>query len=363
MQVLFDGPLNNLSLGNVSFNFLRELIKKRAVSAVFPVQDRADLSAFDCSEEMKPEIVSLINNRLIKINKDTPTLRVWHINGSERRLTNKQFLYTFYECDQPTVEEMTIVASQEHTFFSSTESCESFKKRGLENVSYVPIGFDPDFHRTNKKYLPEGVVNFGLVGKFEYRKNTKKIIQAWLKKFGNDSRFQLTCLIHNPFFEPQIMNQILAQTLEGKSYSNINLIPHQEKNSMVNEVYNAIDIDLSGMNGNEGWGLPSFNAACLGKICVVGNGGAHKDWAYGKNIILMEPDGKRPAYDNFFFKEGLPFNQGTFYDFNEDTLIDGMERALKLKSSYVEEERLDLQEEFSYKKSIDKILKTIFNEC
>lgn len=362
MQVLFEGPINNLSLGNVSFNFLRELIKKNAINGIFAVQDRADFSAFDNSKELEPEIINLINQRYFSLFKDAPVLRVWHINGAERKLTNKQYLYTFYECDQPTLEEINIVESQEHTFFSSSESCEHFKRTGLTNISYVPIGFDPDLHKTNKKYLPDGIINFGLIGKFEYRKNTKKIIQSWLKKFGNNSNYQLTCLVQNPFFEPQIMNQILAQTLEGKHYSNINFIPHQEKNSMMNEVYNAIDIDLSGMNGNEGWGLPSFNAACLGKICVVGNGGAHKDWAYGKNIVLIEPDGKKPAYDNYFFREGQPFNQGRFYDFSEDTLIDGMERAIRLKYSYIEEERGDLQEEFSYKKSIEKILKTIFNE-
>ena len=34
MKVLFDGPINNLSLGNVSVNFIRELLKKDAVSAI-----------------------------------------------------------------------------------------------------------------------------------------------------------------------------------------------------------------------------------------------------------------------------------------------------------------------------------------
>lgn len=363
MQVLFEGPINNLSLGNVSFNFLRELIKRKAVNGIFSVQDRADFSAFDSSEELKPEIIDLANKRFLSLSKDTPVLRVWHINGSERKLTNRQYLYTFYECDQPTLEEINIVASQEHTFFSSSESFGHFKNTGLENISYVPIGFDPDLHRTDKQYLPDGVINFGLIGKFEYRKNTKKIIQAWLKKFGNNSNFQLTCLVHNPFFEPQVMNQILAQTLEGKHYSNINFIPHQEKNSMMNEVYNAIDIDLSGLSGSEGWGLPSFNSACLGNVCVVSNCSSHKDWAQGENIVLVEPNGKIPAYDNYFFQEGLPFNQGRFWSIEEDSMVDGMERAVaKFEQSPQKIDRSDLQKKFSYEKTIDKILFTIYSK-
>lgn len=361
MQILFEGPINNLSLGNVSFNFLRELIKRHFIDGIFAVKDCADFSAFDNSRELESKIVRLINLRYSSLHKDAPALRVWHINGAERKLTNKQYLYTFYECDQPTLEEINIVASQEHTFFSSTESYEHFKRTGLPNISYVPIGFDPDLHKTNKKYLPDGVINFGLIGKFEYRKNTKKIIQSWLKKFGNNSNYQLTCLVQNPFFEPQIMNQILAQTLEGRHYSNINFIPHQEKNSMMNEIYNAIDIDLSGLSGSEGWGLPSFNSACLGNVCVVSNCSAHKDWAQGENIVLVEPNGKIPAYDNYFFREGQPFNQGNFWKIEEDAIVDGMERALtKFLESPEKIDRTDLQEKFSYEKTIDKILSTIY---
>ena len=360
-RVIFDGPINNLSLGNVSYNFLRELIKKNAVDGIFPVQDRADFSAFDSPQEIKNQIIPLIHNRYRAFDRQTPTLRVWHINGAERKLTDKQYLYTFYECDEPTFEEITIVTNQEHTFFSSSESCSHFQRAGLTNVSYIPIGFDPDLHKTNKKYLPDGVIHFGLIGKFEYRKNTRKIIQTWLKRFGNDSRYQLTCLVNNPFFEGQMMNQILVQTLEGKNYSNINFLPHQEKNSSMNEVYNSIDIDLSGLSGSEGWGLPSFNSACLGNVCVVSNCSAHKDWAKGENIVLVEPNVKVPAYDNYFFRENQPFNQGMFWNIEEEAMLDGIERALvKLQENPEKKERKDLQEEFSYEKTIDRVLSVIY---
>ena len=43
----FDGPINNLSLGNVSINFLRQLREKNIDLSIFPVHDKADFTAFD----------------------------------------------------------------------------------------------------------------------------------------------------------------------------------------------------------------------------------------------------------------------------------------------------------------------------
>ena len=65
------------------------------------------------------------------------------------------------------------------------------------------------------------------------------------------------------------MKSVISNALRGKHYKNINFLPHLEKNAEVNELLNAIDIDLTGLSGGEGWNLPAFNATCLGKWSVV----------------------------------------------------------------------------------------------
>lgn len=361
--MIFDGPINNLSIGNVSVNFLRELIKRGKLDAVFPVGDNADFSAYNSLDPyIRDQIVELARNRIKNFKRDIPTLKVWHINGSEKKPSDKQYLYTFYETDEPTIEEINIVAQQEHVFFSSSESAEYFKMAGLNNVSYVPLGFDKDFYKIeDQEFLGENVIHFGICGKWEKRKNTERIIKLWLEKYGNDKRYVLSCLVDNPFFKPEIMDQLKIQAMGGKHYSNINWLPHLKTNSEVNQFINSLDIDLSGCNFNEGWNLPSFNAACLGKVCVVGNGGAHKDWARGDNIIKLEPEGKEPCYDGVFFNQGGPFNQGNFYKVSDESISNAMDRALKFKEKYKEEERRDLQEEFSYEKTLDKIGEVIYS--
>ena len=43
----FDAPINNLSLGNVSVNFLRELRNKDIDVSLFPVGDKGEFDAYD----------------------------------------------------------------------------------------------------------------------------------------------------------------------------------------------------------------------------------------------------------------------------------------------------------------------------
>ena len=177
----------------------------------------------------------------------------------------------------------------------------------------------------------------------------------WAKKYGNNYNYQLSCCISNSFMKPEVLNQFINQALEGKQYGNINFLPFLKTNSEVNEFLNAIDIDLGGLSGAEGWNLPSFNATALGKWSIVLNATSHKDWANNNNSILLEPSGKIPCYDGQFFHQGQPFNQGSIYDFNEDEAISKMEEA-ENKCKQENTEGLKLQQEFSYGKTVDKIL-------
>lgn len=360
--MIVDCPINSLSIGQVSINILRELIKRDKVSAIFPVSDDADFSAYDkLDPNTRNKIIELARQRIQRLDRNDPVLKIWHISGSERKVADNQFLYTFYETDSPTIEEVSICAQQNHVFFSSSESAEYFKQSGLRNVSYVPVGFDPDFHKVEKEYLGPDIIHFGLCGKWEKRKNTSRIINLWLKKFGNNNKYQLSCLVDNPFFKPEMMAQLKVEAMEGKHWSNINFLPRLTKNSEVNDFVNAIDVDLSGLSSSEGHNLPSFNATALGKWSVVSNCSAHKDWANDKNAILIEPEGKIPAVDGVFFHQGGAFNQGNFYKISDEAIVEGMERSLE-KAKTPNEEGEKLQNEFSYEKMVDKIEKVVYSE-
>tara|TARA_B110000285_G_scaffold61272_1_gene70430 strand:+ start:2773 stop:3831 length:1059 start_codon:yes stop_codon:yes gene_type:complete len=348
MKILVEAALNSLSFGNVSYNIIRELFDKGHDVGIFPIGQNVDLSAYDVSEGLNKKIQEAINNRFDYLSEDIPALKIWHLNGSEDRKNAKQYLYTFYECSEPTDVERKICDAQTETIFSSSYSSDLF------GSNFVPLGFDKDFHETQKTYL-DGVIHFGLMGKFEKRKHTGKIIKAWAKKYGNNNKYQLSCCISNPFFKEDEMSHVINAVLEGERYTNINFLPFLKKNSEVNELLNAIDIDLTGLSGAEGWNLPSFNATCLGKWSVVLNATSHKDWANDKNAIIVEPTGRMDCYDNRFFIKGHAFNQGEFFDCDEETMIAAMERAEK-KVGQVNTEGQKLAEKMSYSNTVDGIL-------
>jgi hypothetical protein len=348
-KLILKAPLNSLSFGNVSFNLLKEIYDKKIDLAFFPI-GKVDTSSFEIRDEsFKLFLEDSINNRFKKVDKSSTTLQMWHLNGSENRVSKKQILYTFYELDEPTESELNLAKLQDKVVFSSEYASNSFP-----NSNFAPLGFDETFFKTEKKYL-QNKIHFGIMGKFEKRKHTSKIIKTWIKKYGNNYNYQLTCCVTNPFFNKEQMESTLREVFEGKSYGNVNFLPFLPKNSQVNDYLNSIDIDIGGMSGAEGWNLPAFNSTCLGKWSIVLNSTSHKEWATRENCILIEPDGKEPIYDGIFFNEGSDFNQGNMYTFDEDELMSAMDKAEGLCKNE-NKEGLKLKNKFTYKKTLEKIL-------
>ena len=356
-DLIFSAPINSLSFGNVSYNFLREFHRMGLNLKFFPIGKDLDFSAFDKTEDdFKKWVVDGYNNRLRGISKSMPYLKMWHLNGSEAGMGDRRFLYTFHETDTPTEEEENIASMQTGTIFSSSFSRDTFSKK-CENCTNSPLGFDEDFHETNKKYL-SGKVHFGLMGKWEKRKHTASIISKWAKKFGNNPEYQLSCCVGNPFLQEDQFREGIQKALNGEKYKNINFLPRLKTNSEVNEFLNSIDIDLSGLSGAEGWNLPAFNATCLGKWSVVLNATSHKDWANKDNCILVEPEGLEPCYDELFFKEGNAFNQGNINTFSDSSFDRAISDALTKVGSY-NKTGSALRQDFTYTSTVNNILNII----
>lgn len=362
MNIAFEAPLNQVSFGNVSYNFLKEFYKLSALDpslkiSLFPIGD-INLSSFDkIDTQLKGWISSIINHRYSSLKKDAVSLKLWHINGADKRICSKQVLYTFYELDQPTAVENAVVGHQDAAIFSSAHASRCFAASSLGKIYSVPLGFDQDFFETKKTYMPDKIT-FLLMGKFEKRKHTDKIIKMWAKRFGNNSKFQLNCSIINPFFNPELMKKIILG-YRGLAW-NINMLPYVATNSEVNDVINSCNIDLSGLSGAEGWGLPAFNATCLGKWSVVLNATSHRDWANEQNSVLINPSAKIEAYDGTFFNKGSDFNQGSIYDFNEDEAMAAIEKAVAfVEAGKVNEQGKLLRQTFTYEKSVSQIVSII----
>ena len=73
----FEAPINSLSLGNVSVNFLRELRNHDIDLSLFPIGERGDFTAYNkIDEDFKQWVSTIASQRLANLKKSTPTLKV-----------------------------------------------------------------------------------------------------------------------------------------------------------------------------------------------------------------------------------------------------------------------------------------------
>lgn len=356
-ELIFTSPINSLSFGNVSYNFLKEFYKLGIKVHFFPMGKDLDFSAFDkINDDFKDWVKASYQERFHGINRDIPHLKMWHINSSESSISPNSFLYTFHELSEPTSNEISICNLQKATIFSSSYSKHIFSN-DVKNCHSCPIGFDEDFYETDKKYL-KNKIHFGLMGKFEKRKHTHQIISSWVKRFGDDPEYQLTCCVNNPFLSEDDNYNLILNALGNQRYKNVNILPKLKTNSEVNELLNSIDIDLTGLSGAEGWNLPAFNATCLGKWSIVLDATSHKDWATEENSILVEPSGSEECYDNIFFKKESSYNHGSIYTFSEESFNHAVDKALD-KITSKNENGQKLKNQFSYSNTVNNIINII----
>ena len=366
-KLAFELPLGKVSFGQVSTLILKELFTQEKKDSqkyeisLFPIGG-IDFSSQPFNEEFNKWVQSKVQYGLENHDRKVPVFRLWHFNNSLSSFSEKQHLFTFYECDEPTKSELN-VGKNNNLIFSSKYSCETFKKYGIEST-FLPLAWDSyNFKIVQKKFHSDDRIVFNIGGKAEFRKAHIKTIQAWTKKFGNNPKYALQCAIYNPFFGRTAEecnannNQMIAKIVNGAKPFNEQFYPLMNENSIYNEFLNSADIVI-GMSMSEGWDLPCFQSVAMGKHAVLLKAHVYPDWATDEMVTWVNPTGKIPMYDNIFFQKGAAWNQGNGYTFNDDEFIAACETAIrKVEKSRVNEPGFELQKTFSKEKFLDNILK------
>lgn len=356
----------HLPINSVSFGQLSTLILRTAHDRELKGNTNIDWSLFTIgpvdlsSQAINQEFGTWLQGKILKshetYSRDIPIFKLWHLNQSLESYSTKQTLLTFYELDNPTKIEMNI-ARNNKLCFSSKYSCDVFKIFGLE-TKFLPLAFDSyNFQTLTKKFHTDGRIVFNLCGKLERRKHHGKILQSWIKKFGNQNKYVLQCAVYNPHLNDQQNNELLRQIIGNDKPFNVTFLPPMKENIIYNDFLNSANI-IIGMSGGEGWGLPEFHSVGLGKHAVLLNAHGYKSWAEKDMATFVQPNGKITSVDNIFFKQGEPFNQGNIFDWNEDEFITACESAIKkAEANPVNIEGLKLQTEYTKEKLLDNIIK------
>ena len=363
MDYALNVPINSVSFGQVSIALLREAYKLQHQPNIFPIAGQLDLSAQTEDKDFNTWLLSCVQKAHKTHKKSNPVLKLWHLNQSMESISNKQILLTFFETDSPTSEEINVVKNNHKVVLTNQTAANIFSEYGCDNVVKIPLAFDThNFKKLDKQYFTDGRISFNLVGKFEKRKNHAKIIQLWLKKFGNNPKYFLNCALWNHFIQPEQQKQLYAQILGNEvRWGNIQFLGWMPANVMYNDFLNSADI-IIGMSGGEGFDLGVFSSLALGKNGVILNAHAYKEYANNENAVMVNPSGKEPCYDGAFFQPGQQFNQGNFYTWNDDEFISACEAAIKrVEKNRVNVEGLKLQEQFKYSDTFNQLYKLLEN--
>jgi hypothetical protein len=353
-------PINPLSLGQVSFGVLHEIFRRGHNPVIWPTGE-VDISVFNYDEGFPQWLKYNIERNLNTFDRQDPCLQIWHINGTHKKVAEKNVLWTVSETSDITDTEKNLLSANNKVLVTSKYSQFIFQQNGID-AEYCPNFFDArHFHETGRVYKSqEDVVQWGLFGKIEKRKATLEIMRAWTELFGGNKNHRLNCCINNPFIESEHQIKMVESAFGGKIPFNVNLLGFQTKNSLFNDVLNFIDIDLSGLSCAEGFGLPHFTCGALNKVCVSLNAHAHKDYNEGDNFVKVEPSGMQEIYDGHFFQKGAAFNQGEMSKWEPSAAKEGMKKALDLLESGVIF-KSDLKEKFSVEKTVDILLGSLDN--
>jgi hypothetical protein len=354
MDFNLEVPINGMSFGQVGFGVLQEIFNRRLIPNIFPIH-QVDLNAFNVNQSFIDWLKFCVNKAKGSYSRKQTTIRLWHIFDSEHRISDKQVLWTAHETDALTPVERNILNQQDFVLFTSSFARDIAVASKVPNVGVCPNFFDSFHFGGLRQKERDGVINFSLIGKFEKRKHSARILKLWAKMFGGKEGFRLNCLIENPFLNKEQFSGFLSEAFPQGIPWNINMVPRQEKNSSVGQFMQFSDIDLSGLSGAEGFNLPCFNMLALNKICVVLDAHAHKDFIQGKKVFKVQPTGKEPIYDGLFFVQGDISNQGNMFSFSDEDAENAINEAVEFFLSG-EIIKTNLAEEFSVSNTVDQLL-------
>lgn len=154
-----------------------------------------------------------------------------------------------------------------------------------DKIKIVPEGVDVKTYKP-KNYVVSKPVNrpfrFLLVGRWDYRKATKEIIDTFVNTFSENEDVELILSVDNPYATDGHSSTEERLGKYGILHSKIKVVHHLSKDAYV-ELLKTSDVFLSCARG-EGWNLPLIEAMSCGIPSIYSNWGAQLEFAKGRGI-------------------------------------------------------------------------------
>jgi len=175
-----------------------------------------------------------------------------------------------------------------------------------------------------KKYnIPDNAFCFMIFGRWDYRKSTGEMIEAFLHEFKEDNIY-LVVSLDNPFSTDDLQTTEDRLKHFGLENERIKVLHFPEREEYVKWIRSG-HVLLS-CSRAEGWNLPLIEAIASGTPSVYSDWGAHKEFADGIGYPVQIADYKPPS--NIYNLEG-DYDLGVWSEPNYDHLKSVMRRLYK----------------------------------
>jgi len=239
-----------------------------------------------------------------------------------------------------------------------------------ERVKIVPEAVDsslffPEELKQNEilEEYKDGRFKFLLLGRWDYRKSTKEIIETFLKTFNKNEPVDLIVSIDNCFATDGLENTHFRLLNNGFNDNRIKIKSFINRSDYIK--YLKMGHVLVSCARSEGWSLPLIESMACGTPSIYSNWGAQLEFAEGKGLpvnILGEKLASCGTDNSYkMISDDIP---GYYCEPDFNHLSSVMREVYENYSFYKEkalEESIEIREQFTWEKSA-KIAYTILEK-
>lgn len=154
-----------------------------------------------------------------------------------------------------------------------------------ERVKVIPEGVDAELYQPISREIvrsSDRPFRFLVVGRWEYRKSTREIIQTFINTFATETNVELLLNVDNPFASDGLDSTEERLEKFGLAHHNVKVLHHLSRKEYV-DLLKKVDVFVSCSRG-EGWNLPLIEAMACGIPALYSDWGAQLEFADGRGI-------------------------------------------------------------------------------
>ena len=173
---------------------------------------------------------------------------------------------------------------------------ENLIKQGYpeERIFLVPEGVNIEKFKPIKKVPKKKKFRFLHFGRWDYRKSTKEIVEAFLKTFDKSEPVDLIVSIDNPFSEDELKTTEARLEHYNLSDDRIKIVHFPPRLGYIN-ILKSCNVFVSCAR-SEGWNLPLIESMACGIPSIYSNCSGQLEFAEGRGIPV-DIVGERPVSD------------------------------------------------------------------